>query len=301
MNPVASTCIIPDFLKSWSVCDDPTGTGNQGAQTMFQFIHRFSNWIFLPAKTTAITPPRPIRFGSTKSGGHPSSFSQKSPHVAAALVPASSVAAASVPFKSGGTTFKPSSARPQMELLEARATPAHLGGMDIRMGLVDSALVLRNSDWLAQPITRSFENSFLTMGAHCPKIENTTVTCVETEPQSSSLQKFDTLLFSKPQESFHATGDFTLSRDELFQTGEWGSANNRADVFALWTETHGNQFVTHGAKTPDALLMASLAVVGVPLLSMSEKPEEHWEEVLPGRAPKHKKSKPSFRKFDSRR
>lgn len=277
MIPVPSTLITPEFLKWWSDCDDAGGTGNQGAPAMFQFVRRLSNWMSLPTKAESKLSPRPIRFGSTSASSKP--------------VPVSRTA--SKPSR------KKSSARPQMERLEGRATPAHLGGIDIRMGMNDSPLVFQTPDWLAQPIHRSSETAFLTMGSLCPPNGEPGATRMAAAPSATSPQALDALLFAKPQEFTHPAEGFTLSRDELFQTGEWGSENNKRDLFASWTGAHGNLFgnnlVTHGARTPDALLMASLAVVGVPLLSMSEKPEEHWEEVLPKRKPNRKKGKPSLR------
>jgi len=251
---------------------------------MFQFIQQFSNWIFSQQKFKVILAQRPIRFGSSKESAHPCPKTHKANH--ARVVPS-----------------RKSHARPQMELLEARATPAHLAGIDIRIGTVDSPLVLQNTDWLAQPIHWGNENKFLTIGSLCPKIESTmasqnksaTPSPIEGAPLGTRPQTLDALLFANPKDSFQSGSDFTLSRDELFQTGEWGSETTRRDVFASWTQTQETHFITHGARTPDALLMASLAVVGVPLLSMSEKPEDHWEEVLPRATSRRKKGKPSLR------
>ena len=254
---------------------------------MIQFIQNIFDRIFPTHKVSRVSIAlRPIRFGSTNDHAHSGPISHKA-----------SVGQA--------RSTKKSIASPRMEFLEARATPAHLGGLDIRLGLADSILQPQHNDWLAQPITRTTESAFLNMGVvGSPDGASLSAREIVVQPPAKP-KTLDTLLFAgtfdvshsniPPLDIFPSAEGFTLSRDELFQTGEWGSENNQRELFGSWTGAQGtlfaNNIITHGARTPDALLMASLAVVGVPLLSMGEKSDDHWREILPERRPGIKKGK----------
>lgn len=159
---------------------------------------------------------------------------------------------------------------PFMEPLEGRSTPALYFGADTFAPTFSAPFSAIESvapmDWLAQPLLRTV---------------NTTAPLAILSGPIQSPWETPSLVVSNPLPLMDQVSENETSResstDALFQMQEWAAdpyaSYPYASSWSAFPESH----------TPDSLLLAGLAVIGIPLLNWGEGLREESEIVLPQR------------------
>ena len=178
------------------------------------------------------------------------------------------------PLTPSGRTQSIKSLTPFMEPLEGRSTPALYFGADTFAATFSDTFAATFSamesvapmDWLAQPLLRTV---------------NTTAPLAILSGPIQSPWETPSLVVSNPLPLMDQVSENETSResstDALFQMQEWDADSYASYPYApSWSafpESHN----------PDSLLLAGLAVIGIPLLNWGEGLREESEIVLPQR------------------
>ncbi|MSR79122.1 MAG: hypothetical protein EXS11_00155 [Gemmataceae bacterium] len=165
------------------------------------------------------------------------------------------------PFTPSVRTQSIKSLTPFMEPLEGRSTPALYLGADTFAATFAAMESVAPMDWLAQPLLRTV---------------NTTAPVAILSGPIQSPWETPSLVVSYPLPLMDQVSENETSResstDALFQMQEW-AADPYAPSWSAFPVSHN----------PDSLLLAGLAVIGIPLLNWGEGPREESEIVLPQR------------------